>query len=263
MVHYTCRLPYELGQTIRIRPLADIHFGNRHCDERAAKSFIDEDKESYFIGMGDLLDCIIPTDEKRYRKSSDSIDGDDIIDQQIYKIYEWLKPHQKRIIALGTGNHEDVIAKRCGTNPIKRLCDKLQTKFLGYSWLLRLQLHERDARIRTVIIRGHHGWGGGSRTQGADLTKFSRDMNYWIADIFLYSHVHRKQADRIARLGLSGNRLVSKPKLLGVCGTFLKTYSNTDDPTYSEIKGFPPTEIGGIVINIKPSSSWVDMWIDT
>lgn len=263
MIIHTHRIPYKYGDTIRIKPLADIHLGNAHCDERAAKSWIDEDHACYFLGNGDLLDCVIASDAKRYRKTADASEGDDIIDQQINKMHTWLKPHQSRIIGLGTGNHEDVITKRCSTNPTKRLCQMLDVPFLGYSSLVRLVFRESDGRGRTVIIRQHHGWGGGSRTQGADLTKYSKDVTHWQADVYLYSHVHRLQSDRIPRLGLVGNKLVAKSKLIGLTGTFLKTYSDTSDPTYSEIKGYPPVEVGGLVLNIKPTSSWVKLWIDT
>ena len=113
---------------------------------------------------------------------------------------------------------------------------------------------------RKVVIRGHHGWGGGSRTQGADLTKYSRDVAYWDADIFGYGHVHRLQDDRIPRLGLVGKKLIAKPKVMVICGTFLKTLSEDASPSYSERAGYPPTEIGGAIISIKPDShKWVDI----
>ena len=135
--------------------------------------------------------------------------------------------------------------------------------FLGYSGLIKIIFREQSksggklGRGRTVIIRYHHGWGGGSRTQGADLTKFSKDVAYWDADIFLYGHVHRKQTDAIPRLGLVGEKLISKPKIMCICGTFLKTYTGSMEPTYSEVKGYPPVEIGGVVVNIKPDKDWV------
>ncbi len=265
MVCHTVRIPYkQLGDVIKIKPLADFHVGSRHCDEKAAKQFINEDSDCYFVGLGDLMDMVVPQDSKRYRKSSDATEGDGVIDEQIDKLYSWLEPHKSRILGLGTGNHCDEITKRHGTNPMARLCKMLNVPFLGYSWLLRLRcgIGERFERVRTVVIRGHHGWGGGSRTQGADLTKYARDISYWDADVFCYGHVHKKQSDRISRLGMAGEKLISKPKLLVVCGTFLKTFGPNEDPTYSEVKGYPPTEIGGVTINIRPTGDWVRYWVD-
>jgi len=208
------------------------------------------------------MDSIIVPDI-RYRKSQDAMKEDmAIIDKQIEQAEDLLSPYKNRIIGLASGNHETNIIRRAGTDPIARLTRALECKNLGYSGLIKLRLSENGSRGRTVTIRYHHGWGGGSRTQGADLTKFSKDLQYWQADIFLYGHVHRKQTDRVPRLGLSGEELVSKPKVLCICGTFLKTYSKGIDSTYSEEKGYPPVEIGGLIVNIKPVRKWVSIWTD-
>jgi len=258
MVVVTYRIPYTYGETIKIKPMFDVHYGSVNCDTKKFLSYLrDSDENTYFIGGGDLIECISPTDP-RYRKSNDLIYGDAVIDTQIKKMTGFLEPYKDKIICMATGNHEDVITKKYGTNPTRRMCESLGTEFLGFSGLIRLILTDRKGgRGRSVVIRLHHGWGGGSRTQGADLTKFSKDLMHWDADIFLYGHVHRKQTDQIPRLGLVGSKLVSKPKTMCICGTYLKTYSNDANPSYSEIKGYPPTEIGGVVVTIKPTSSGV------
>lgn len=260
----THRVNYKYGDTFALKPIADVHMGSMACDVKAFKEYLaDSDDKTLFIGIGDLLDCIIVKDFKRYRKSGDSSFGDAIIDEQIDKAEEILRPYTDRIIGLGHGNHEDTIIKVCSTNPIKRLCKRLDVPFLGYSGLVRLIFSIRDkgkfGKTRTVVIRYHHGWGGGSRTQGADLTKYSRDLAYWDADIYLYGHVHRQQTDSIPRLGLSGEKVISRPKIMAICGTFLKTYLDTNNPTYSEVKGYPPVELGGVVVKIKPYREWVKM----
>jgi len=135
------------------------------------------------------------------------------------------------------------------------MCEALDVPFSGYSCLIRLIFKPKDGgRSKNVIIRVHHGWGGGSRTQGADLTKFSRDVQYWDADLFLYGHVHRKQTDQIPRLGLDGDKLIAKPQTICICGSYLKTYSDSVSPSYSEKSGYPPVEIGGVVVKMKPKS---------
>jgi hypothetical protein len=257
------RVGYKYGDSFNLKPIADVHLGSKACDVKAFKEFLaDSDEKTLFLGIGDLLDCIIVKDMKRYRKSGDDTYGDAVVDEQIDRAEEILTPYKDRIVGLGHGNHEDTIIKVAGTNPMKRLCKRLDVPFLGLSGLVRLTFgldKQKGGRGRTVIIRYHHGWGGGSRTQGADLTKFSKDISYWDADIYLYGHVHRQQTDSVPRLGLSGDKLISKPKIICICGTFLKTYLNGDDPTYSELKGYPPVEIGGVCITIKPHRRWVKM----
>lgn len=256
MIVITKRIEYKLGQTIKIKPIFDVHYGSTNCDVSKFKSFLkDSDEDTYFIGGGDLLEAIIVGD-KRYRKSNDNTSDDAIIDKQVDDMTQMLYPYKDRIITMATGNHEDTITKIHGTNPIKRICKDLnEIPYMGFSGLIKLTFVEKGARGRTVIIRLHHGWGGGSRTQGSDLTKFSKDLQYWDADIFLYGHVHRKQTDQVPRLGLIGSKLVSKPKTMCICGTFLKTYTDSSDPSYSEMGGYPPTEIGGVVVTIKPLAS--------
>ena len=259
MIVTTKRIDYRYGQTFRLKPISDIHIGNRAFDQRAFEEYLkDSDSRTYFIGIGDLYDAIMPND-KRYQKSIDAEDGDSIMDKQVARGVRLLKPYKKKIIGLGVGNHERTVIQRCGSNMVERTCEKLGVPNLGYSGLVRLILSDNKSRTRTIIIRYHHGWGGGSRTIGADLTKFSRDVAYWDADVFLYGHVHKLQTDEIPRLGLSGEKLYAKPKVICICGTFLKTYIDSTDATYSEVAGYPPTTVGGLALTIKPNNIWVNI----
>ena len=263
MIIHEQRIPYCYGDEFTIKPLFDIHYGNAYCDTRALKEYLsDTDEKTYIFGGGDSIDAVITRDSKRYMKHSDATETDAVIDEQVDGLYEILAPYKERFIGLMDGNHEHTIVKHHGTNPTKRLCEKLGTTHLGFSCLIKLVFSENGGRVRTVLIRAHHGWGGGSRTQGADLTKFSKEVAYWDADIFCYGHVHRRQSDTVQRLGLIGNKLVAKPKHIFICGTFLKTLSLTADATYSEIAGYPPTSIGAISIKVKPDRLWVSIESD-
>lgn len=260
MILHEVKIPYKYGDTITIKPLFDAHVGNTYCDELALKKYLaDGDEKTYILGGGDLIDAIVTKDIRRYMKHSDGTVGDAVIDEQIDKIEKLLSPYRGRILGLGSGNHETAVLKHHGTNPIRRLAKRLDTVSLGYSSMVRLRFSENGNRGRTVTLFVHHGWGGGSRTQGADLTKFSKHISHWDADLFLYGHVHRRQSDKIDRLSWVGKSLVSKPIHMFICGTFLKTLSETDEPTYSEEKGYPPVSIGGINITIKPSNQWVEV----
>lgn len=256
-------IQYKFGDVITLKPLFDVHLGNSYCDERELKRYLDDkDDNTYLVGGGDLLDSIVTKDLKRYTKHADATESDAVIDEQIDRAYELLKGYNGHIIGLGTGNHENTINHHHGTNPTRRLAKMLGTISLGFSWIVILKFRESDGRGRTLIIRGHHGWGRGSRTQGADLTKFSKDMAYWDSDMFLYGHVHRRQSDKVDRIGVVGTQLVPKPKYLYLCGTFLKTFSLTDEATYSEEKGYPPVAIGGVNIKIKPDRKWLTVASD-
>jgi len=132
----TFRIAYQPGDVFRFKPIADVHYLSRHCDVRTFKQFLScADDKTYFIGLGDLLDMIIVSDVKRYRKSGDASEGEDIINDAVNGMYDILKPYADRIIGLGQGNHEDTIVKRCSINPTKWLCDRLGVSFchlVGY-----------------------------------------------------------------------------------------------------------------------------------
>jgi UDP-2,3-diacylglucosamine pyrophosphatase LpxH len=257
------RIEYEFGTTYYLKPIFDVHMGSAACDvQKFKKDLAEADENTVFFFGGDLFDSLVVSDI-RYRKSNDTSEGDAIIDWNIDRAEEILSKYKDRIIGIARGNHEDVITKKCGTDIIARLCKRLGVNDAGYSGLFRLIFSFNGGKGRTVIVRYHHGWGGGSRTQGADLTKFSKDIAYWDADVFLYGHVHRAQTDKIPRISLWGDKLISKPKVLCICGTYLKTYTTSIQPTYSEIKGYPPVEIGGVTISIKPQDQWVKIKAST
>lgn len=265
MICLEYHIQYRLGETIRIKPIYDVHLGNKYCDVREFKAYLaDSGRNTYFVIGGDLWDAISVTDP-RYRKSTDNSETDAIINESLDRGYELLQPYKNKIIGIGLGNHEDVVLRRYGVDLTKLLCERLGGKShtkpkefptpLGYSWGLTLRFREGEGRGRSLRVRGHHGWGGGSRTQGADLTKYSKDMASWDADVFLYGHVHRRQTDTIRRLSFNNRRVIARPKIIGICGTFLKTVSRDEYPTYSERAGYPPTEIGGLTLCVKPMAS--------
>lgn len=251
------RIDYKYGDTFKIKPIADVHIGNRFCDVKAFKEYIaDHDDNTYFIGIGDMLDSIIVKDQKRYRKSSDgSPDStDDILGWQITEMADILRPIADKIIVLGDGNHEHTIIDHCSLNPVKMLCDMLNVPYGGYTYFLTLRFRMDEGRGRTFTIRASHGWGGGSRTEGSDITKFCRDAGRYDADVFCYGHVHKLQSYSVPVVGSNGKSLVARDRWVVLTGTWLKTLSNTTDSTYSERAGFPPIHVGAPTIEISMGS---------
>lgn len=242
------------AEIIHIKPIADVHYGSSYCDIEAFQEFLaDSDDNTYFIGVGDILDAIVLKD-KRYSKSNDATAIDAIINQVVFELYDILKPYASRIIGLSRGNHEQTVVDKCSVDPIDIVCRMLNINYFGYSYLVQLAINQK-----ILTIKGHHGWGGGSRTQGADITKYARDMLNADADIYLYGHVHKLQHDRIDQLVVRRGKLCARSKILCICGSFQKTLSSTTDASYAEVKGLPVTAIGGLVITIKNTRSGFDI----
>ena len=239
---------------LRIKPLADVHYGNSYCDIKAFKSFLDDaDDNTYFLGVGDILDSIIVKD-KRYSKSADATESDAIINAVTFDMIDILTPYRDKILGLGRGNHEQTVVDKCSVDPIDIMCRVLKIRYLGYSYQVKISFGKNS-----IQIYAHHGWGGSSRTRGGSMTKYGNDTVNYDADIYLYGHDHKLQHDCTEELAIRNNKWVSKSRLVCLCGSFLKTRSSTIDAPYSEIKALPPTPIGGLNIYIKPTSNGLDM----
>lgn len=264
MIVHEVSVPYKYGDEFRLKALFDAHIGDNHCDVMAIKEYLkDSDEKTYLILGGDTFAGILLKDIRRYLKSFDESVDDDILGWEIKRANEIISSSYKgNILGMMIGNHESAILKHHSFHLGRQLASLLNTVSLGYSCIIRMKFSEEGSRGRTLLIYAHHGFGGGSRTQGADLTKYCRHASSWECDIFLYGHVHRLQSDKIDRMSVVGTRLIPKPKYLYICGTFQKTLSLSDIPTYAEEKGYPPVSIGAPTITIRPDRTWLTIESD-
>lgn len=247
---------------LRLKPLMDLHYGSSECDLKVFKDYIDDRNENtYFFGVGDLFDMILYND-KRYRRSGDGRVSrvDAVIDRDVRDVYEILKPIKDRIICLGTGNHEDTIAERCGTDPSARLAEKLGVPYCGYSYWIRLTMQRghssergKTSGSRVIDIYCHHGFGGGCRTEGGSVTKYSKAADRFNANICVFGHDHRKQCVTYPVFYLTEAvtpTLAAYTRVVVLGGSFKKTFSDTTNPTWEEKKGFPAVALGGVELQL-------------
>lgn len=247
---------------IKIKPIMDLHKGSKTCDLKAFKQFIsDNDELTYFYTNGDLWDAIYFRDKRFKASGQDKTDKDDAIDEEIDEMAELLAPIQDRLICIGHGNHEETVLKMCLTNMSKRLANRLNVPYLGYSFWLRLKLACLQ-RIRTVDIFSTHGFGGGTRTEGGSVTKYSKYADRYDCDIFVAGHDHRLQFVKYPLLAITGDnsvKMFSKSKLICLGGSWKKAYSSDTSTTWEETKGFPAALMGGMTIEIKIKEPHIDV----
>lgn len=242
---------------IKVKPIMDLHKGSKTCDIRAFKEFIkDRDEMTYFFTNGDLWDSIYFRDKRFKASEHDHTDKDDPIDIEIDEMAELLSPIKDRIICVGHGNHEETVLKQCLTNMSKRLAAKLEVPFLGYSFWFRIMLGwSGGGRVKSVDFFCSHGFGGGTKTEGGSITKYSKFSDRFACDVFVVGHDHKKQYVKYPILAIAGEknvRLVSRTKLVCLGGSWKKAYSDNTSATWEETKGFTANEIGGVTILIKP-----------
>lgn len=251
--------------------MSDIHWGAEACAE---KDFIKTLQKhggkpnTFFIETGDGFNFIPSTDKRftvkmsapAYRDFDDAIDW--MVEDYLKPVREYTTPDQW--LGRGKGNHERDYTKKCMCDPHKRLCREMGTHDLGYSFFYNLNFTQKGGAGRTVTIYGHHGWGGAARTEGANITKYAKNVTYYDADIFLYGHTHDKGVKRIIRILPTRRgelKVIAKPIIISNGGTYLWTLSQDEDPTYSEEKGLPPKDIGYNTIFLQPDNkkAFVDL----
>lgn len=272
MKYLAKQIEYKLGEAIRLVLFSDTHVGSAGFAKNHFKKFLSgsmDHPNAYLMGIGDQLDCIVPSDAKRFQISGidpkylSSDTPDEILDMQRAEFVGIVEPYKDRLLGLLMGNHCQNIIKRYGTNVHRQICKDLGTDNLGYSCLLLLKLREPNGRGRSYTLFAHHGFGAGTVSEGYSITKYSRLIYSYDADCYITAHDHQLYYKRLSRVGVnqSGN-MQDKTIVLCNTGAFLKSLSDTDNPSYSEVKGYPPRVLGGVVLDLYVDShKWVDVKI--
>lgn len=255
-------IAHRSNEPVKILILSDLHLGHRNCDLGTLKRTIAAHRDAYIIGLGDWYDAIIASDVRRYRKAMDGTAGEAILDEQeemLVSLFDDDDFENRRILGCARGNHEDSILKYGGVDLMARFCKRMNVRYLGYSFLIRLIIRDEHKSTRTVQIRGHHGWGGGCRTLGSVIQKYSHDIKYWNADLFLYGHDHCLHSFSIPRgdIGLHRGKPfhLARDKHVCLCGTYLKTYTEDTAASWGEVLGFPLARIGSPLVTITTRSN--------
>ena len=257
----------KAAQPTRLVAVGDLHVGSSTFARRRFKKFMAEQAaipQTHFIIMGDVFDALVVNDSKRFRLSNidpcyfSCAHPDRFLDMQVDDAIELLSPYTSQILGILRGNHEDQILKRYNTDMIWQLCDRLGGKNLdlGYSALLYLQLKTdsstKNRTLRAVRVFLHHGYGGGSRTEGGAVTTYSRFITYYDADIYLVGHSHQQWSKKIARVGINRKGdWEDRTVILANTGTFKKSLVEGVSPSWEETMGFNPRLLGGTAIEIK------------
>ena len=264
---YSRTIPYKKpGEKFTLIPFSDLHYGAAACEKHR---FIDmlkqygRAKNTLMLGNGDMVDCIVAKDHKRFRPScidpdmlAGNVAQEDWIDQQVNwfccQMETYVDP--ANLLGIGRGNHEDSILKYHSTDPAKRIAQRLKTDALGYTYFYHLNFKRPSTGYEKLVIYGNHGFGGGTRTEGGSMTRYCRHAERIVADICMYGHDHDMWVKPIINVDSSHQRVSEASKLVVDCGTYLKTFSDSDVPTYSEQAGYPPRNLGCPVIEITTPS---------
>jgi hypothetical protein len=219
------------------------------------KRFVDKyagrEKTKIFL-MGDEVDAIAMSD-KRFDSESvhEKYRGKrNFMDLIIEDFIEILKPLEGKIIAGVDSNHNKTYRKMSDSDPHYRISRALGFKRLGYGgWVgIRWGWH-KDMKSRSRLTSFHiaHGKPTTSITPGGSLNTLHRDAQFFGCDVLAHGHTHRL---------LSGVAVISfvpnydsgifekKKQHLLQTGSFLKSYSINEHSPYSEVRRYPPIDLG-------------------
>ncbi len=243
---------------------SDFHLDNPAFDFPFWKEEFDSSKGAYRFINGDWADFILLQDKKRYVKSRDKFEGDDIINQIIDKSENILKPYANEILMIGDGNHERSILKYHSLDPTSMLIRSLNAhktdktnliKHGSYSGFIVLVFrHGKSSRTRRYVIYYNHGTGGTSEvTKG--IINFNR-RQYFRSDLIWLGHTHSKvQVDMDCEIGVdTHNNIYEKERKGIITGTYLKNTiiepENKQSNNWNEQKCRTSQAKGGKLLNI-------------
>ncbi len=264
------------GEIITIKALGDIHHLLKESDEDRFKSDLKtrQTEQTFFIDMGDSLDCIGPTHKyfqinrvkprllvstdknKRLCEAIKPLLNAEIDDlQDIYNKYtnpnEW--------IGHISGNHPLFMLSN-GLDFVQQICFQLKHRYLGYQAYVPLNIRTKGSEIPLMIFATHGFGGAGARWEGAALNAYiQHSSRYEGWDVAIYGHRHDKWIKALSRIRPSinmrtGERWIKEDeKLICQSGTYLRTLSHSVWPSYSEAKGMHPRPIGCVSIQFKVS----------
>lgn len=257
--------------------LTDIHAGARALDEQLLDKTIAEikaDKNARWWLGGDYCDFIPYQDAKRFDPGTVApwisiADLDDLPRVQAAWLAEKLKPIVAQCLGVGMGNHDEAIRKHHSMDVHQIMLGLLngylpakaeRIRSIGYSGFHLLRFHRNSDKAHTATLTCylHHGYFGG-RLKGAKALGLERVFAYYDCDIFFTGHNHDRLAFKSVSMrpyvGEQGPTYKAKTRAGINCGTFLRTLSQPGDaPTYSEVKGYFPTELGAIPVTYQPDT---------
>ena len=254
------RLPYKGGDKYQFVLAGDFHFGSAQCDYALIKKFVDKyagkDKTLIFL-MGDEIDSIA-TSDKRYDSMAvhEKYRGErNFIDHIIVDFNETMSPLKGQIIAGVDSNHNKTYRKLSDSDPHYRISKSLGFERLGYGGWVCAQwyFYKSKGRGRTTSFHISHGKPTVASTPGGSINTLATDAQWFLSDVVGHGHTHRLSAG-ISRIFFepdARNATYRKRKQhLVQTGSFLKSYSMDEYSPYSEVKRYPPIDLGWACVDV-------------
>lgn len=259
METHLIRIKYRRSDEFHLHPFGDIHGGTIFCVEDKAKDKVKEinnDPYSYWWGMGDYSELIIPNDPRWDVEAIASwVERTNIAESQRKWVVKLFTPIKDKCWGLIEGNHESNIRLRNYQDIQLDICRDLGVKNLGASAFLRVCFERKNSNERHCFdIHVAHG-SGSPQTEGGKIMRLVRGMMGFHADIYAMGHIHDIKTDSIAELYMDSNLNIKERRRVAVItGSWFKAYKEGAYASYAERKLYNPTTLGCPMITIRPDS---------
>jgi hypothetical protein len=277
-------LPLE---EVMVLPIGDIQYGAEGCDLDRLKRHLEWGLKhgAYFTGMGDYMDVASPSNRKVLMSARphlyDSVRAfmEEAMHEKLNKLWPVLEPTKGRWLGLVSGHHLWPFEDGSTTDTV--LASRLECPYMGDGAALVIlqfnsQLNGTTKRTSygTARIWFHHGVGMG-QTMGAALNRLQWIMQRFMADVYLIGHLPQTAAAPMPFLDydvLPSGRIIDRSRVRRAASTggFLKSYFvggknafGYPEAGYGEKAMYPPTQLGGVVVYIRPRIKDGRVKIDT
>ena len=260
---------------IQIMPIGDVQLGSRGVDiDRLKKQIAWANKQTadggppvYFVGMGDYIDVMSPSNREAWRSTRlyDSVRTamEEKATELENEFLRLVAGTEGRWLGILHGHH--YFEHEDGSTSDTRIARALRAPYLGSCAFISLNFNGRVGgnthRSQRCVIWCHHGTGSGM-TPHAPLTKLTNVMQYFEADIYLIGHQTKRPVVPVPRIYMSDHtppKLIARKKILAGTGGFTKGYEagsvnggGRPEGSYVEQGLMSPVSLGSVLLKVRP-----------
>lgn len=256
-------------EEMRICFLGDFQYAGKKSHGTALSALKDKiaeevERGAYFVGMGDYIDFLSPSNRQRLRSAALYDTAEDVIDEKSMELTQEifdlaLRPTVGRWLGLVEGHHFAQL--KTGDTTDMRLCEMLKAPFLGTCGVLRINFARGTGKMG-VTLWVHHGHGNGQTGYYplARLANFSASQEG--VDAFAIGHTTKLGHLLTNRMGYQWRRASGKAyhrtiHLIGT-GGYSRAYvegakqGRVPRGGYAEQQMLGPAVIGSPTLIIRP-----------
>lgn len=227
---------------------------------RFVDKYKDRPKTKIFL-MGDEIDAIASSD-KRYDSMAvhEKYRGaNNFVDLIIEDFIDALLPLKGKICVGVDSNHNKTYRKLSDSDPHYRISRALEFTRLGYGGFVPVLFKwhkgtDKSPRTRSVVFHITHGKPTTAITPGGSINTLAADAAFFLSDVMAHGHSHRLSAGLSRIMFECDSKYESYKKRkqhLIQTGSFLKSFSMDEFSPYSEVKRYPPIDLGWAYVDVE------------